>query len=122
MVISVESEEGTPCCVIHKIKSQRALTHVQNVSTHAPQSTQLSQIERITVSNAPNLPLIVVSRVVHCNYFVGAPQRAADHNLALGHAASRIIIKHRKKIEARLSSLRFSLDMSQTAECVCIIS
>lgn len=80
--------------------------NVQNVSTHAHKSTELSQIERISVANAPHLPLIVVSPIVRCNYFVGAPQRAADHNLALGHAASRIIIKLRKKIEASLSSLR----------------
>lgn len=33
-------------------------------------------------------------------------ERAADHSLALGHAASRIIITHRKKIEASVSSLR----------------
>lgn len=80
--------------------------NVLNVSAQA-QSARLSQIERITASNAPHLPLIVVSPIVRCNYFVGAPQRAADHNLALGHAASRIIIKKGKKIEASLFSLRF---------------
>lgn len=79
--------------------------NVQNVSTHAHKRTELSQIERITVSNAPHLPLIVVPPIVHRNYFVGALQRATDHNLALGHAASRIIIKHGKKIEASLFSL-----------------
>lgn len=72
------------------------------------------------MSNAPHLPLIVVSPIVHCNYFVGAPQRAADHNLALGHAASRIIIKHGKKIEASLSSLRsFIRHESSSSMCLC---
>lgn len=77
----------------------------QSVSTHAHKGIEVRQIERITVSNAPHLPLIVLPPFVRCNYFVGAPQRAADHNLAPGHAASRIIIKHGKKIEASLSSL-----------------
>lgn len=64
------------------------------------------QIGRITVPSATHMPLIVVSPIVLCNYLAGEPQRSADHNLALGHAASRIIIKHKKKIEATLSSLR----------------
>lgn len=80
--------------------------NVQNVSAHAREGTELSPMERITVSNAPHLPLIVVPSIVRCNYFVGALQRAVDHNLALGHAASRIIIKYGKKIEASLHSLR----------------
>lgn len=92
--------------------------NVQNVSTRAHKSTELSQIERITVSNAPHLPLIVVSPIVRCNYFVGAPQRATDHNLALGHAASRIIIKHRKKIEASLSLRSFIRHESDSTMCL----
>lgn len=72
----------------------------QNVSMDAHKGTELSQSERITVSKATHPPLIVVSPIVRCNYFVGAPQRVGDHNLALGHAASRIIIKYRERIEA----------------------
>lgn len=64
------------------------------------------QIGGITVPSATHMPLTVVSPIVLCNYLAGEPQRSADHNLALGHAASRIIIKHKKKIEATLSSLR----------------
>ena len=63
VVIGLESEEkNKPCCfVIHRIKVSRALMGVQKCEhTHAHRSPELSQIERITVSNAPHLPLIVV--------------------------------------------------------------
>lgn len=94
--------KNTPHC--HRIKSHRR-EWMYKMSTHAHQSTELCQVERITMSHAPHLPFIVVSPIVWCNYFVGAPQRAPDHSLALGHAAKRKIIKHRKKIEANLCSL-----------------
>ena len=94
----------------------------KNVRTHAHKSTVLSKIKGIIVSNAPHLSLIVNFSIVHCHYFVGALQGAADHNLALGRAASGIIIKQGKKIEASVSDHRsFLFDMNQIAESVWII-
>lgn len=40
---------------------------------NSQQSTELRQIGGITVSNVAKLPLIVVSPIVRCNYFVGLP-------------------------------------------------
>lgn len=78
-------------------KVSRALAHLQYVSTHAHERMNLMiQTEWVTVSNAPNLSLIVVFPIVCCNYFVGAPQRATDHNLALGLVASK---NNNKKVQ-----------------------